>query len=526
MKVIFLFLLLIYQTNIITCEEENKDLKFNPDEILILNDNTYEKEIKDNENILILAYAPWCHYCKSFEQIYLLLNKKVKEENLNYKISVIDATENTKFSNEYDIKSYPTLVFIIKNGNETFIYNSERTIDSILRFMHKKVYNSFYELKTNEEVNKFYSEKKVLLLSTYPKETKENEIFIELSKLNNDLEYIICNSEDCINKYNKDIILLKNYDEEIIKLSEIEFLKSKEFSINLLNKLLGSFLYKLGDMFNDKYIDYIFNNNKSSIFYVRNSKNEKETINDKIIIELGKELREKYAFFTLDTEGENKEFFERTNEFFSLSNSERPLIIYMKIITEENTPIYKMEKKEITKETILTFINECNENKILPILDSENIPEENSETNLKLIVGKNFDKEIIENDKNVLLFCLKENCKKCDLVGDIAENLSENYKDNNELKFTVINIEKNKIRYVNEEDYKKIPSIFLFLKNQKKEPIKYNGKFDIKKLSKWMAVKIGWQEWDESVDEVYDNDKDDDDNNDYKKKYPFLNEDL
>ena len=50
----------------------------------------------------------------------------------------------------------------------------------------------------------------------------------------------------------------------------------------------------------------------------------------------------------------------------------------MKIITEENTPIYKMEKKEITKETILTFINECNENKILPILDSENIPEENS----------------------------------------------------------------------------------------------------------------------------------------------------
>ena len=40
-----------------------------------------------------------------------------------------------------------------------------------------------------------------------------------------------------------------------------------------------------------------------------------------------------------------------------------------------------------------------------------------------------------------------------------------------------------------------------------------------------MAVKIGWQGWDESV--VYDNnDKDDDDNNDYKKKYPFLNEDL
>ena len=125
MKVIFLFLLLIYQINIISCEEENKDLKFNPEEILILNDNTYEKTIKETENLLILAYAPWCHYCKIFEPIYLQLNKKVKEENLNYKISVIDSTENSKFSNEYTIKSYPTLVYIIKNGNETFIYNAE-----------------------------------------------------------------------------------------------------------------------------------------------------------------------------------------------------------------------------------------------------------------------------------------------------------------------------------------------------------------------------------------------------------------
>ena len=37
--------------------------------------------------------------------------------------------------------------------------------------------------------------------------------------------------------------------------------------------------------------------------------------------------------------------------------------------------------------------------------------------------------------------------------------------------------------------------------------IKYNGKFDVKKLSKWIAVKVGWQEWDESVDEVYDKSK-------------------
>ena len=33
-------------------------------------------------------------------------------------------------------------------------------------------------------------------------------------------------------------------------------------------------------------------------------------------------------------------------------------------------------------------------------------------------------------------------------------------------------------------------------------------------------IKFGWDEWNESVDEVYINDNVDDDN--YKRKYPFL----
>ncbi len=45
---------------------------------------------------------------------------------------------------------------------------------------------------------------------------------------------------------------------------------------------------------------FISDNNISSIFYVRNSLNESPTLNIKFIIELGKKLREKYAFYTLD----------------------------------------------------------------------------------------------------------------------------------------------------------------------------------------------------------------------------------
>ncbi len=55
-----------------------------------------------------------------------------------------------------------------------------------------------------------------------------------------------------------------------------------------------------------------------------------------------------------------------------------PLIIYLRIITEEDTPIYKLEKGK-TKYSIMKFINDCNNGKILNALESEDLPEEKYE---------------------------------------------------------------------------------------------------------------------------------------------------
>ena len=35
----------------------------------------------------------------------------IKNGNLNYKISIINSEENKKYSNEYNVKSYPSFIF-------------------------------------------------------------------------------------------------------------------------------------------------------------------------------------------------------------------------------------------------------------------------------------------------------------------------------------------------------------------------------------------------------------------------------
>ena len=173
----------------------------------------------------------------------------------------------------------------------------------------------------------------------------------------------------------------------------------------------------------------------------------------------------------------------------------------------------------------MKFINDCNDGKILNALESEDIPEEKYETDtgLRLIYGKTFDKEVIENKKNVLLFGLIPEDEKSEKIGDIADNISSVYKNHSDIDFVIINIAKNKIRYVSEEDLSKPPLIFLYLRDKKDKPIKYLGEINEMKLTKWMAVKLGWQEYDASVDEIAKDEEED--KKEKLKKYPFL-EDL
>ena len=72
-----------------------------------------------------------CPYCKKFEK-YLL--PQIKEECKDYKIKTINREESPKLIQEYNIKSYPSLVRI-KDGKWK-LFNENRTLNNIKRFLY------------------------------------------------------------------------------------------------------------------------------------------------------------------------------------------------------------------------------------------------------------------------------------------------------------------------------------------------------------------------------------------------------
>jgi hypothetical protein len=89
--------------------------------VIQLNDTTFEYELERNYYMLVYFNAAWSHESNFFKkQFYKLENLlETKKKILLAEVS----SKNTVTNNKYNIKTYPSIVFI--NKDKYFLYNGE-----------------------------------------------------------------------------------------------------------------------------------------------------------------------------------------------------------------------------------------------------------------------------------------------------------------------------------------------------------------------------------------------------------------
>jgi thiol-disulfide isomerase/thioredoxin len=96
------------------------------------------KEIDDTEEPkdgVVMVYAPWCGHCVTTKPIYLEVAKSLPHVQF-YLINGADKIKTHKLIQKYNIKGYPTLFHINKDGIRTD-YKKERTIESITTWVNE-----------------------------------------------------------------------------------------------------------------------------------------------------------------------------------------------------------------------------------------------------------------------------------------------------------------------------------------------------------------------------------------------------
>ena len=450
---------------LITCEDDFP-LENN---VIILTDATFEKAVKKYDYLMVLFYAPWCGHCKKFHPEYEKAAATLRKENLY--LAKVDATTEKQLAEKYNIEGFPTVKLLIKG--EEVEYTGGRTENEVVNWMRKKTGPPCIELKNENDIEKFQKDNEVCLIY-YGNKKNEIDEYTNVARKNEDYNFGIVSDENLIKKYGKvsNVILYKKFDE-----------KKNEYSGEITQKNLEDFVNKYSTQkvmnFDEKAAQIIFGKGYPAIILYASEKSEKYSEYGKILKTLSEKLQGKLKVVLTDIK---EGMAERLAEFIGIKDEDLPSV---RIADTRNNDFKKYNMKdEINLENIIKFVNDWENKRLKPSLKSEDEPKENN-GNVFVVVGKTFEKEVINNDKDVLLLFYAPWCGHCKEFHPKFEEAARILKkDNPKLLFAKMDATENEVESVNIEGY---PTIKFYPGNKKdKEPIDFNEQRSIPGILKFL----------------------------------------
>lgn len=88
------------------------------------------------KNVMMEFYAPWCGHCKKLAPVWDELGTAFADSD-KIVVAKMDATANDVPDSRFDVKGFPTLVFITAEG-DIVKYDGGRTIEDLKKFVQEK----------------------------------------------------------------------------------------------------------------------------------------------------------------------------------------------------------------------------------------------------------------------------------------------------------------------------------------------------------------------------------------------------
>ena len=449
---IFLFLSLIILSSCV--EEEEFPIE---NDITVLTEATFDKALEKYEHMLVMFYAPWCGHCKKFKPELEKAAAVLRKENLI--VAKVDATAEKKLAEKYKVRGYPTVKFF-KKGQATD-YTAGRKEQDVINWVRKKSGPPTKPLKTADDVEKFQSDNEVCAIY-FGNDAEEIKVFEGVALKIEDYPFGVVEDEEVAKKFNakpKSVVIFKKFDE---KRNDLETVKEKE-----LNDFLEKYSQKRVGTFDDKTTERVFGKNQPALVYFgeKGDKwNEAEKIMEKIADKVGGKLK---VVMSEIKEGMAKRIAEY---YIGIKNEDLPSVRILD--TRRDIKKYIMEGS-IDEKNILNFIDGWEQGKLKLHLKTQEEPKENN-GDIFVVVGKTFQKEVIDNDKDVMLVFYAPWCGHCKQLLPKYEEAAKKLKAKNpKIVLAKMDATENEVESVTITGF---PTIKFYPGNKKgSKPIDFNG---------------------------------------------------
>ena len=460
-------ILIISLLSLSLCEE---DFPVEND-VIILTDSTFDKAVAKYDYLLVLFYAPWCGHCKKFHPEYEKAAKTLRKENLY--LSKVDATVEKKLAEKFEIQGFPTVKLFIKG--EAIEYTGGRKEQEVINWMRKKTGPATKLIQSTEDIDKLKKDNDVVLIY-FGNNKNELDEYTKVARKNEDFPFANVENEEIAKKLGikmGTVVMFRNFEEP-----------QKELSGSLTSKKIEEFIDSFSSPkvmgFDEKAAQIIFGKAIPAIILYCDKNSDKwdeyrklmETISDKI----GGKLK---VVQTDIKEG----MASRLAEYIGVKESDLPSVRIAD--TRIDLKKYNMEG-EINEKNILKFIEDWENNKLKPHLKSAEEPKENKD-DVFVVVGKTYEKEVINNDKDVMLLFYAPWCGHCKALHPKYEEVAKKLKEKNpKLLLAKIDATENEVENINISGF---PTVKFYPGNKKnKAPIDYNGDRSVNDMIKFIKT--------------------------------------
>lgn len=105
------------------------------DDVVVLTEDNFEKEVGQDRAALVEFYAPWCGHCKRLAPEYEQLGASFKKAKSVF-IGKVDCDDQKSLCGKYDIQGYPTLKWFPKGSLDPKKYEGARTAEALTEFVN------------------------------------------------------------------------------------------------------------------------------------------------------------------------------------------------------------------------------------------------------------------------------------------------------------------------------------------------------------------------------------------------------
>jgi len=464
MTILLLIFIISFSFN--SCEEQFPL----ENDVIVLTEANFDKAINKYEYLMVFFYAPWCIRCKNFHPEYEKAARTLRKENLF--LAKVDATVEKNLDKRYEFTGYPAIKLFIKGKD--IDYNKARNEVEVVNWMRRKTNGPATKtLNSSEEIEKFKNENDVVLIY-FGNNKKDIEEYTRAARKIDDFNFGIVEKEDIISKYSKkgNIVLYKNFDEGKRELTKIKMENIEE----LINKYSSPKLMK----FNEKAAYFIFDKKLPALILFAEEKSPKWVEYEKLMLNISEKLNYKLKVVLTDIKGVKA---AKLAEKLNVNINDFPSI---RIVDTSGKYIkkYKMDKNNINERDILKFVNDWENKKLKSYVKSSEEPKDN-DGDVFIVVGNTYEKEVINNEKDVVILFYSPLCYKCKALLPKYEIVAEKLKSKNpKLLLAKIDGIENEVETIDDHTF---PKIRLYPGNKKnKQPIEYNGDNSVNNIIKFI----------------------------------------